>query len=69
MPLNERDGYIQKATAVLTARGQRWGKWAQRWNMKFNLCKYKVMYLDRLEDSLKYSLNGAEFVAIKKKKD
>ena len=37
--------------------------------MKLNLPKYKVMHLDRIKESVKYSLNGTELVTTRKKKD
>lgn len=36
--------------------------------MKCNLPKYKVMHLERIKGSVKYTLNGTELVTIRKKK-
>lgn len=60
---------IQKAIQLFYLNRDRLSKWAQRWNMKLNLPKYKVMHLDRTKESVNYSLNGTELVTIRKKKD
>lgn len=37
--------------------------------MKFHLPAYEVRHLERIKESVKYSLNGFELVAIRKKRD
>lgn len=37
--------------------------------MKFHLPEYEVRHLERIKESVKYSLNGSELVTIRKKRD
>lgn len=59
---------LQEAVWLFHPNCARLSKCAQRWNMKCNLPKYKVMHLERIKGSVKYTLNGTELVTIRKKK-
>lgn len=68
VPLNEKEWLRYKRLQLFYLNHDRLSKWAQRWNMKFNLPKYKVMHWDRIKESVKYSLNGTELVTIRRKR-
>lgn len=46
----------------------RLSKGAPGWNMKFNLPKYALIHLERIKESVKYSLTGTALVSIRKER-
>ena len=44
-------------------------RWANKWQMKFNVDKCKVLHIGKRNDHVQYSMNGQQLSAVTKEKD